>query len=63
MLRDTAISLGAFIAATLIAVAVGASNLGTALGRGQVVFIATVAILLGYVPRSERSETDRQIGN
>lgn len=63
MLRDTAISLGAFIAATLIAVAVGASNLGTALGIGQVVFIATVAILLGYVPRSERSETDRQIGN
>ena len=62
MLRDTAISLSAFAIATLIALAAGTTNLGTALGIGQVVFIATVAILLGYVPRSERTQPERQIG-
>lgn len=62
MLRDTVISLIAFGATTLIALAAGAANLGTALGIGQVVFIATVAVLLGYVPRSERTAPERQIG-
>lgn len=62
MLRDSLISLAAFAATTLIALAAGAANLGTALGIGQVVFIGTVAILLGYVPRSERSQPERQIG-
>jgi hypothetical protein len=61
MLRDTAISLGVFVAVTLIALAAGAANLGTALGIGQVAFIATVAVLLGYVPRSERTEPERQV--
>jgi len=62
MFRDTLISLAAFAATTLIALAAGAANLGTALGIGQVVFIATVAILLGYVPVSEREQSERQIG-
>ena len=61
MLRDTAISLAVFVAVTLIALAAGAANLGTALGIGQIAFIAAVAILLGYVPRSERTEPEGQI--
>ncbi len=58
MLRDTAISIAVFVAVTLIALAAGAANLGTALGIGQVAFMAAVAILLGYVPRSERIESE-----
>jgi hypothetical protein len=60
VLRDTAISLGVFVAVTLIALAAGAANLGTALGLGQIAFIAAGAILLGYVPRSERTESESQ---
>ncbi len=60
MLRDTAISLAVFVTVTLIALAAGAANLGTALGIGQVAFMAAVAILLGYVPRSERTESEGQ---
>jgi len=44
---DLAIVIGAFAAATLIAEAVGAANLGTALSFGQIGFaIALVAVLV-----------------
>lgn len=62
MLRDTLISLAVFVAVTSIAAAAGAANLGIALGIGQIAFIASVAILLGYVPRSERAGSEGEIG-
>ena len=44
---DIGIALGAFVLATLVAVAFGAANFGTALGVGQVVFIfAAAAVIL-----------------
>jgi len=44
---DLAIVIGAFAAATLIAEAAGATNLGTALSFGQIGFaIALVAVLV-----------------
>ena len=46
MLTDIGIALGAFIAATLVATALGAANFGTALGVGQVVFIFTAAAVI-----------------
>jgi hypothetical protein len=48
LLVDIGIALGAFVLATLLAVALGAANFGTALGVGQVVFVfaATAVILL-----------------
>jgi hypothetical protein len=41
------IAVGAFAVATLLAVALGAANFGTALGVGQVVFVfAAAAVIL-----------------
>lgn len=44
--RDLALALGAFLAAALVAEALGATNLGTALGFAQIAFLATVIWLL-----------------
>ena len=41
-----AISVGAFAAATLVAEAAGAANLGTALGVGQIVFAVVLVALI-----------------
>jgi hypothetical protein len=46
MLRATAIALLAFAAGVGLATLFGAVNLGTAMGVGQLVFIATVCWLL-----------------
>ena len=46
MLRDVAIALGVFAAATAIAGALGAANLGTALAFGQLGFAAAVTYVL-----------------
>jgi hypothetical protein len=47
MLVDVAIALGAFVAATLVAEAAGAANLGTALSFGQIGFVlAAVCVVL-----------------
>jgi|GEM_PF-2783144 len=48
ILADIGIALAAFAVATLLALALGAANFGTALGVGQVVFVfaATAVILL-----------------
>jgi hypothetical protein len=46
MLRDGAIALGVFAAATVIALALGAANLGTALAFGQLGFAAAVTYVL-----------------
>ena len=43
---DLAILLGAFLAATLIALALGATNLGTALTFGQIAFAGTLVWVL-----------------
>jgi uncharacterized membrane protein YtjA (UPF0391 family) len=40
------IALGAFLLASLIADLLGATNLGTAFGIGQIVFALTVAFLI-----------------
>jgi hypothetical protein len=41
-----AIALGAFLLASAVAELLGAANLGTAFGVGQVVFALTVAFLI-----------------
>ena len=47
-LRDLAILLGTFAAASTVAAALGAANFGTALSFGQIGFaIALVWVLLG----------------
>ena len=47
LFADIGIALGAFVLATLLAVALGAANFGTALGVGQVVFVfAAAAVIL-----------------
>jgi hypothetical protein len=47
MLRDVAIVAGAFVLASALAGALGAVNLGTALGFGQIGFaIAAVYVLV-----------------
>ncbi len=46
MVRATAILLGAFAAATLVAELLGAANLGTAATFGQLAFLATLVYLL-----------------
>ena len=46
ILRDLALLIGAFIAGTLIAAALGATNLGTALTFGTMAFMATVLALM-----------------
>jgi uncharacterized membrane protein (DUF485 family) len=52
MIRQLAILLGAFVIGVLGATALGAINLGTALGVGQVTF----AMTLVYVLLSSRSD-------
>ena len=46
MLRSLAISFGAFAAASVVAEAAGAANLGTALAFGQIGFMLAVVGLL-----------------
>ena len=46
MARDLALLLGVFAAATLVALAVGAANLGTAFAFGQIAFVAALTALL-----------------
>jgi hypothetical protein len=41
-----AISLGVFVLASALAELFGATNLGTAIGVGQLAFIGTVAVLI-----------------
>jgi hypothetical protein len=44
--RDLLMILGAFVVATLLAEALGASNLGTALAFGQMALAATTVYVL-----------------
>jgi hypothetical protein len=46
MIRQLAILFAAFVAGTLLAVALGAVSFGVALGVGQVCFAATLAWVL-----------------
>jgi hypothetical protein len=46
MARDLLLILGAFVAASLIAGALGATNLGTALAFGQIAFAATTVYVI-----------------
>lgn len=46
MARAIGILLGAFVAATLVAELLGATNLGTAATFGQLAFLATLVYLL-----------------
>jgi hypothetical protein len=46
MIRQLGVLLGAFVAGTAIAGAVGAASLGIALGIGQICFVATLVFLL-----------------
>jgi len=46
MARDLLTILGAFVAASLIAGALGAANLGTALAFGQIAFAATTVYVI-----------------
>lgn len=49
MARDLALMFGAFVLASLIAGALGAINLGTALAFGQIAFaITTVYVILRH---------------
>jgi hypothetical protein len=46
MARDLLLILGAFVLASLIAGALGATNLGTALAFGQIAFAATTVYVI-----------------
>jgi len=46
MLRDSAIVLGVFAVTVAVAELLGAANLGTALGIGQVAFVAALCWVL-----------------
>ena len=46
MLRDVAILAFAFALATIVAEALGAANLGTAMTFGQLAFVATLTALI-----------------
>jgi hypothetical protein len=46
MVRDLLMILGAFVLASLLAGALGASNLGTALAFGQIALAATTVYVL-----------------
>jgi len=46
VIADAAISLGAFAAVTALAALLGAANFGTALGIGQIGFVAALAYVL-----------------
>jgi hypothetical protein len=52
LIRQIALVLGVFVAATLLALAFGAKNLGTALTFGQIAFAATLfaVLMLGRRP-------------
>ena len=45
-LTDIAIAFGAFAVTVAIAAALGAANLGTALGIGQIVFALAAALVI-----------------
>ena len=45
-LRDLALMLGAFVAASALAAALGAANFGTALTFGQIAFAAALVWVL-----------------
>ena len=46
MIRELALMLGAFVARTLVAVALGAANTGTALTFGQLAIAATAVWII-----------------
>jgi hypothetical protein len=46
VIADAAISLGAFAAVTALAALFGAASFGTALGIGQIGFVAALAYVL-----------------
>jgi hypothetical protein len=46
MARDLLIMLGAFVLASLLAEALGATNLGTALAFGQIAFAGSVVYVM-----------------
>jgi hypothetical protein len=46
MVRDLLMIFGAFVAASLLAGALGATNLGTALAFGQMAFAATTVYVI-----------------
>lgn len=46
MTRDLLIAFGAFVAASALAGALGAANLGTALAFGQIAFAASLLFVL-----------------
>ena len=46
LLRDLALSLAAFVVATLLAELLGATNLGTALTFGQIALLGAVLALI-----------------
>lgn len=46
MARDLAIMFGAFVLASALAGALGATNLGTALAFGQIAFAASVVYVM-----------------
>ncbi len=46
MARDLLMILGAFVLASLLAGALGATNLGTALAFGQIAFAATTVYVI-----------------
>ena len=50
--------MGAFVGATLLALAFGAKNLGTALTFGQIAFAATLVAVLLFAPRPSTGEDD-----
>ena len=45
-LRDLALMLGAFVAASALAAALGAANFGTALAFGQIAFALALVFVL-----------------
>jgi hypothetical protein len=53
--RDLLIVLGAFVAATAIALLAGAKNLGTALTFGQIAFAAALLFVMLRRPASRRT--------
>ena len=58
LIRQIALLVGAFVIATLLALAFGAKNLGTALTFGQMAFAATLlaVLLLAARPRPREPE-------
>ena len=46
LIRQIGLVLGAFVAATLLALAFGAKNMGTALTFGQIAFAGTLVVVL-----------------